>query len=437
MTGTVEPARCPFPMPLPDGWRALKLGECCRLVTDGDWIETKDQGGSHFRLLQVSNIAVGAFRETGNFRYITQETFDRLRCHEVVPDHVLVARMPDPVGRAWHVRDLAEPAITAVDVAIVETEPSVLDPGYLAYYLNSPFNLAHAAMRSSGTTRARITRRDLETFPVPVPPIAVQKRIASLLRNFDRLAEVNNRRIEILEDITRLTYREWFVHFRFPGHEDVELAESHLGPIPEGWDVTSLAEHVELQRRNVMPADFPEEEFDHYSIPAFDADRLPVVEPGSQIKSGKYQLDANCVLLSKLNPRFARVWRVSPGRSARRSACSTEFLVLKDTGDWPDPFVFSLVSDADFGARLASMAGGTSTSHQRAKPKDVMTLPVVGPPKDLVATFSERVRPMLDLAANLFRQNDVLSKARDLLLPRLISGELDVHGLDLDFESVA
>ena len=96
---------------LPEHWCCAALGELCESIEDGDWVESKDQGGSDYRLLQVSNIGKGEFRETGNFRYVTKETFQELRCHEVLVDDVLVARMPDPVGRAWHVRQLSEPAI--------------------------------------------------------------------------------------------------------------------------------------------------------------------------------------------------------------------------------------------------------------------------------------------------------------------------------------
>ena len=164
---------------LPFGWVLGTLGECSS-ISDGDWIESKDQGGNSYRLLQVSNIAVGNFRETDNFRYITQETFDRLRCKEVLPGQILVSRMPEPVGRAWLVNHRPWKAITAVDVAIVEVDGSRLDAKFCTYYLNSPINLAHAQARASGTTRLRITRRDLATFPVPLPPLTTQRKIAAV-----------------------------------------------------------------------------------------------------------------------------------------------------------------------------------------------------------------------------------------------------------------
>jgi type I restriction enzyme S subunit len=318
------------------------------------------------------------------------------------------------------------------------TDSGLLDLRFCYHVLNTPEARNQIQATATGSKVRHTAPERIQAIRMPIPGVDYQRKVAGALDSVEGLIGNNRRRIQILEEMARLIYREWFVHFRFPGHEDVELVvDSDLGRIPEGWRVTSLAEHVELKRRNVKPVDWPDEPFDHYSIPAFDADRLPAVEAGSEIKSGKYELNADCVLLSKLNPRFARVWRAGPQRSERRSICSTEFLVLEATGDWPNPFVFSLVSDGDFGARLASMAGGTSTSHQRAMPKDVMALPVSGPPGDLVASYLDQVGPMLELADNLVLQNDMLSEARDLLLPRLISDELNVSDLDLDLDSVA
>lgn len=189
---------------LPQGWEVRQLRDVCVRVLDGDWIETKDQGGDAYRLLQVSNIGLGCFRETGNFRYISEATFSRLRCTEVIIGSILVSRMPDPVGRAWYVDHLDEPAITAVDVAIVEPDSASIDPRYCAFYLNTPRNLQYAAQRASGTTRLRITRRDLETFPIPVPPPDIREAFGTILENSGQLClalTLQNRKLRAARDL--------------------------------------------------------------------------------------------------------------------------------------------------------------------------------------------------------------------------------------------
>jgi type I restriction enzyme S subunit len=155
--------------PIPAGWEVTTLAEQSASLVDGDWIESKDQGGGDYRLLQVSNIGVGSFRETGNFRYITAQTFERLRCTEIRVGDILISRMPDPIGRAWLVDVLDSPAVTAVDVAIL-TPRSPESGLFLSHWLNTPETLAHADAVATGTTRKRITRSVLGGLPFAMPP---------------------------------------------------------------------------------------------------------------------------------------------------------------------------------------------------------------------------------------------------------------------------
>jgi type I restriction enzyme, S subunit len=159
---------------VPTGWQRLTLGEACASLEDGDWVETKDQGGEDYRLLQISNIGVNSFVETGNYRFVTEETFRRLGCREVTPGQILIARMPTPIGRAWLVTEMAWKMVTAVDVAIL-TPRSEADGFFLVYHLNSPVNLERCERRSVGATRPRIARRELAELPVLLPAQELQR----------------------------------------------------------------------------------------------------------------------------------------------------------------------------------------------------------------------------------------------------------------------
>lgn len=163
--------------PIPEGWSVRTIQECASALVDGDWVETKDQGGGAYRLLQVSNIGLGAFRETGKYRYMTQETFQRLNCTEVSIGDILISRMPEPVGRAWLVDHLDEPAVTVVDVALL-TPTSKPMGVYLNQVLNSPEHLSRAETVATGTTRKRITRSVLGQSTVLVPDNEVLTRFS-------------------------------------------------------------------------------------------------------------------------------------------------------------------------------------------------------------------------------------------------------------------
>ncbi len=160
---------------VPENWQRTTLTDVCESLEDGDWIETKDQGGEDYRLLQISNIGINEFVETGNFRYVTEATFKRLNCREIVAGQILISRMPKPIGRAWLVSEMPWRMITAVDVAIVVAAPEIADAYFLTYFLNSPENLEHCERRAVGATRARIARRDLASLLLLLPPPTLQR----------------------------------------------------------------------------------------------------------------------------------------------------------------------------------------------------------------------------------------------------------------------
>ena len=175
----------------PEKWERTSVERACISVDDGDWIETKDQGGTSYRLLQISNIGLNKFVETGNHRFISEETFQGLGCKEVVVGQILIARMPTPIGRAWLVTPQAWKMITAVDIAILTPDSSRTISVFLLHFFNSPETLASSAAKQSGTTRARITRSQIAATPLLLPPIELQKRFA-------RLAEPINQNIAVL-----------------------------------------------------------------------------------------------------------------------------------------------------------------------------------------------------------------------------------------------
>ncbi|MBL0049294.1 MAG: restriction endonuclease subunit S [Bacteroidetes bacterium] len=147
---------------------------------DGDWIESKDQSEEGIRLLQLADIGIGEFINKSR-RYISHETFKRLRCFEVLPGDVLIARMPDPIGRACIVEDIGSKMITAVDCCIARVNSNDSSKKYLLYLLNSFEFLHKANLLASGTTRQRIARKSLEEIAVPKPILKTQLEIVEKL----------------------------------------------------------------------------------------------------------------------------------------------------------------------------------------------------------------------------------------------------------------
>jgi len=304
---------------------------------------------------------------------------------------------------------------------ILRGKPNVIDDTFLLACLNS----ADIKPFVTGAAQPKLSQANMRLIEIPLPPLPVQQRIAGILSAYDELIENSQRRIKILEQMARNLYREWFVHFRYPNHTKTPIVDSPLGKIPKGWE-GCFADLATIGRESINPFDYPEELFEHYSLPAFDDGRQPCLELGKSILSGKYCITNSCVLLSKLNPRIPRIW-LPDTNGQNRAITSTEFLVLQPQQGVTREFIYAKCCCDEFSARFGSLAIGTSTSHQRVKPDNLLAMPSTIPSKELVKRFSELVAPILTSSQCLREKVQNLRKTRDLLLPRLLSGQINVN----------
>jgi type I restriction enzyme S subunit len=305
-------------------------------------------------------------------------------------------------------------------------------------------SLGALLVQATGSTFPNVSKAQLEQLHIPSLSLRIQAAISEVLGALDDKIQLNRKMNATLDELARTLFRGWFVDFdpvrakmegREPFGMDADtaalfpdrLVESPLGPIPEGWEVLSLGNIVGLSRSSVKPQDNPETEYFHYSIPAFDSGETPEVALGETIKSSKYLVPENSVLLSKLNPRIPRIWMPSkPDTSGRSSIASTEFLVLVPKDGVPRSFITALVSNPSFIERFASLVSGTSNSHQRVRPKDAQRIPVVFPSNGVVEKFAEQAEPLYELLLTNRDESQTLTSLRDTLLPELIFGRIRV-----------
>jgi type I restriction enzyme S subunit len=297
------------------------------------------------------------------------------------------------------------------------------DPRFVYYKLLTLGEVLKA--HAGGAATPIVNKSQFSDLEVDLPELSIQSRSADLLSAYDDLIENNTRRIAILEEMARRIFEEWFVHFRAPGCEGLPMVDSAIGPMPQGWKAGPLEWLAECESASVDPRRFPEETFAHFSYPAFDKQRRPTIEAGDAIQSTKLGLSAPVVLLGKLNPRIPRIWLVLENKPFRMIT-STEFMPLRARKKRGVSHLLSLVSSEAFLSKLRALTGGTSTSHQRATPRNVMTLQLAIPPPNVIQRYDEVAMPMMELAECLRATNANLRAQRDHLLPKLISGEIDL-----------
>ena len=193
--------------PIPKDWEVKRLGDQAEVFCDGDWIEAKDQSSTGFRLIQTGNVGEGIYKDKPkNKRYVSEKTFNSLRCTEIFGGDVLVSRLPDPIGRACIVPNTAERKITAVDCTIIRF--AEYDPVFFVAFSQTKCYRQMVDSNMAGSTRMRISRNALGKILVPYPPLPEQRRIAAALGDVDKLIENLKKRVEKKKNLKRGAMQE-------------------------------------------------------------------------------------------------------------------------------------------------------------------------------------------------------------------------------------
>ena len=176
----------------------VKLSKLCSTICDGDWIESKDQCESGIRLIQTGNIGIGQYLDKGErSRFISEDTFDKLHCTEVLPGDILISRLPDPIGRACKIPVLPTKAITAVDCTILRFENRQMAEFFLQYATSREY-FNKIAVLAGGSTRTRISRKEIENLLLPVPENATNMvSVTSLLSLADKEINLLEQELEV------------------------------------------------------------------------------------------------------------------------------------------------------------------------------------------------------------------------------------------------
>lgn len=426
-------------------WRTTTIGEETDLLTgfpfkSAQYVNTSDG----IRLVRGDNVVQGRFRWDDVKRWSAAEIVPYER-YFLCEDDIVLA-----MDRPWIEAGLKFACVTKLDlpcllvqrVARLRAKHS-LDQRYLRYIIGSKEFTNHVLGVQTGSAVPHISASQIKEFSFACPPVEEQRAIAAVLGALDDKIELNRRMNATLETMARALFQSWFVDFdpvrakmegRAPYGMDAATAalfpaaftDSSLGPIPAGWQTGILGEAIAIGRASINPGGYPEETFDHYSIPAYDDGMMPKPELGEQIMSNKFVVIPDAVLLSKLNPRIPRVW-IPATDTSRRSICSTEFLVAKARDRFSREFMYALFTSRPFLDVFASLVTGTSSSHQRVKPEYLLTMTTILPPRGVVAAFSEATAPLFERIARSRKESQTLAAIRDVLLPKLLSGAVRVR----------
>lgn len=221
-----------------------------------------------------------------------------------------------------------------------------------------------------------------------------------------------------LEEQARSVFQSWFIDY-----------EPFGGVAPSNWQPSTLGQIAVIKTDSWSPAKNPDVVVEHYSIPSFDEKHYPMFEIASGIRSNKYILTPDSVMISKLNPDTKRIWR--PMCLSKHPVCSTEFIVYEAKKNGQKDYIYSIIDSVPFLNHLCSHTTGSTNSRQGATPKATLEFPILLPSDSVIEDFCHIVTPMYEMIASNIIENQSLAKTRDSLLPKLMSGEIDVSDIQL------
>ena len=392
----------------------VPLTELLSFVVDnrGKTVPTAPSGHKLIATNCVTNNALFPVYE--KIRYLSEETYQTwFRAHPI-PGDILFVNKGTP-GRVCLVPDPVDFCI-AQDMIALRADESKIYPKYLFAVLRSREIQQQIYNTNVGDVIPHFKKQFLDQLLIPIPERSIQESIGDLYYVLSLKAERNKKINDNLEQQAQAIYHERF--------ETVSPND-----LPSDWRIVTLGEVATISNKSFNPLKEPETLLEHYSIPAFDEARFAVFELSTSIKSNKFIIDASCFMISKLNPTTKRVWK--PYCLTGNAVCSTEFIVYKAKDKTITDFLYSVIDSNSFSDFMCSHVTGSTGSRQRTTPSDTLSYELILPSEDKLAEFQSLVSPMYAQIRINAIENDRLKRLRDSLLPKLMSGEIDVSTIQL------
>ncbi|MEW6327677.1 MAG: restriction endonuclease subunit S [Thermodesulfobacteriota bacterium] len=375
-------------------WKELPLREICDVVQYGYTASAKDEDIGP-RFLRITDI-VPQLIDWSAVPHCQIDEKKKVK-YKLEEGDIVVARTGATTGYAKWIRNPPDSVFASYLVRLKIKEG--INSRYVGLVVESDLYKKFIMTNVGGAAQPNANAQILISYPIKLPPRDIQDRIVEIISAYDDLIENNTRRIKILEEMAQAIYREWFVKFRFPGHEKVKMIDSSLGPIPEGWEVKRLCDVVELK----------------YGKGLKKSDR----------REGKVPVFGSSGIVGYHDARLVEGPGVIVGRKGNVGS-----VFWSDTAFVPIDTVFYVVTELPLLYVYFSLQHQPFINGDAAVPglsrSQAYLLPYIVPPGYALKKFELVVTPMFSALRLLNQKNANLRATCDLLLPKLISGELDI-----------
>jgi type I restriction enzyme S subunit len=415
---------------VPSDWHVASLPDAV-FFQEGPGLRKWQWTDSGMKVINVTNILGDGRIDTNNTsRFISIEEYQRTYRHFTVDaGDIVVASSGNTYGKVGRIsaKDLPLMMNTSV-IRFRSSDPTKLHDDFLYAFLRSAMFRDQVESFVIGSAQPNFGPTHVKRMVMPLPPLPIQRRIAGILSAYDELIENSQRRIKILESMARALYREWFVHFRFPGHESVPRVPSPLGEIPQGWEVKSIR-----QFGRVITGKTPSK-----ANPDFYGNDIPFVKTPDM--HGNMFILATSESLSTAGAE-SQANKTLPAGTICVSCIGTIGVVSITTEECQTnqqinsvvveneisrEFLFLRLQDAKQTLENLGSNGATMGNVNKGK---FEAMEILSPPDDVLARYHRLVEPMFSQTLSLIHKVQNLRRTRDLLLPRLLSGQIDVEAI--------
>lgn len=421
----------------PKRFTESNLAQVCSLVTDGTH-DTPRPISHGYPLIKAKEI-IGGRIDFESCAFISEEEHQKVIARsKPEKGDTLFTHIGASLGEAAYVNTTKEFSIK--NIALFKPDPDIIFGRYLYYLTISPQFQKLAISTRTGSAQPFLSLGHLRSHRIRYHTgIKEQKKIATVLSAYDDLIESINRRIRILEEMAKLIYQEWFVNYRFPGHENVKMVDSPMGKIPEGWTYSKLDNVLtELESGSRPKGGVAESEEGIPSIGAenilglgkyeYSKEKYVNLEFFSKMRRG--HVKSGDVLLYKDGAQIGRKSMFRDNFPYDTCCINEHVFILRCNNRITQNYLFFWLDFPDMTEMIRNL--NANAAQPGINQASVRGLPILIPTREVLDVFQNTVEPLIALLFNLAKQNRILQITRDCTLPKLISGEIDVSDLDID-----
>ncbi len=361
--------------------------------------------------------------DTKNIVHISTSDANRLKRHIVKENDIILPRRGD-INKRVIINKEHSGYFCGTGCIRLRGTGKILHPKFLYYYLKLDNVIDWLEKNAIGATMLNLSSAILSRLSLTLLPLPIQLKIARILSAYDDLIENNLKRIKLLEEMAQITYEEWFVRMKFPGYEKA-VFDKETG-LPEGWKQVELGDVVELVKNSVLPKDVS------WDTPYIGLEHMPRKsislsnwQTSEKVDNLKFLYQKSDILFGKIRPYFHKV-----GVTFNDGITSTDTFVLRPINQMMHGIILQTVFSESFVSAATQSSNGTKMP--RANWNVLKKYQVIVPQIELQAEYQKISQNALNTIGNILIQNQRLKESRDILLPRLMTGMIDVEKLDIE-----